>query len=440
MADGVVAEVAPLVEGAESKPDEGRFLNKNIVLLWQGQLVSALGDVSYDIALGFWVMAVTGSTALMGTLMAASAIPRIVLSPFAGVWVDRGDRKAFIVLMDVIRGLLVLGVGIAALMGILKIWMVLVAGILLGASSAFFQPAAGSVLPDLVAKQHLMKANSAFAIIRTGSGLLGNGIGGFIYATIGAPLMFLFNGISYLFSAFTELFISVPKIEHVKKDARFWSDMNDGLRYVKDTPGMRQLFFSAAAVNFFASMSFVLILPFFQQTTGLGPERYGITMAALTGGMLLGMVLSSVLKISNKNRFPVFAVGVTLMTGFWMLFPLMNNFILMVAAIFAGGVFNAIINIIIETILQLTIPQHMRGKVGGLLSAISGGLTPLAMATGGFLGEFLPLNLTIAGGFAAILVLIIPLMFTRQFRSFFHGGGEEPQPAAGDAQTPSEPR
>jgi DHA3 family macrolide efflux protein-like MFS transporter len=84
MADGVVAEVVPLVEGAESKPDEGRFLNKNIVLLWQGQLVSALGDVSYDIALGFWVMAVTGSTALMGTLMAASAIPRIVLSPFAG--------------------------------------------------------------------------------------------------------------------------------------------------------------------------------------------------------------------------------------------------------------------------------------------------------------------------------------------------------------------
>ncbi|EOC99754.1 MFS transporter [Caldisalinibacter kiritimatiensis] len=70
-----------------------RLWTKDFFLLWQGQLVSALGDVVYSIALGFWVLKVTGSTALMGTLMAASVLPRVIISPFAGVFVDRSDRK-----------------------------------------------------------------------------------------------------------------------------------------------------------------------------------------------------------------------------------------------------------------------------------------------------------------------------------------------------------
>ena len=70
-----------------------RLWNRGFLLLWQGQLVSSLGDVIYEIALGFWILAVTGSTAMMGSLMAASALPRILVAPFAGVLVDRSERK-----------------------------------------------------------------------------------------------------------------------------------------------------------------------------------------------------------------------------------------------------------------------------------------------------------------------------------------------------------
>jgi len=69
-----------------------RLWNRNFLLLWQGQLVSSLGDTVYAIALGFWILAVTGSTALMGTLMAASTLPRVLVGPLAGVVVDRRDR------------------------------------------------------------------------------------------------------------------------------------------------------------------------------------------------------------------------------------------------------------------------------------------------------------------------------------------------------------
>jgi DHA3 family macrolide efflux protein-like MFS transporter len=77
----------------------------SFLLLWQGQLVSILGDVVYAVALGFWILEATGSTALMGALLAVSTLPRIVVSPIAGVIVDRSDRRKLMIWMDVIRGI-----------------------------------------------------------------------------------------------------------------------------------------------------------------------------------------------------------------------------------------------------------------------------------------------------------------------------------------------
>jgi len=106
--------------------------------------------VVYEIALGFWILAVTGSTALMGSLMAASSLPRILVSPFAGVIVDRGDRRWILTLMDLIRGLAVILVAWAAFAGRIQVWMVFAAGVILGTCGAFFSPAVGSATPDLV--------------------------------------------------------------------------------------------------------------------------------------------------------------------------------------------------------------------------------------------------------------------------------------------------
>ena len=80
---GPVAGTGLGAETQVAKPHGQGIWNLNYLLLWQGQLVSALGDAMYAIALGFWVLEKTGSTAMMGTLMAASTLPRVVISPFA---------------------------------------------------------------------------------------------------------------------------------------------------------------------------------------------------------------------------------------------------------------------------------------------------------------------------------------------------------------------
>ncbi|MEW8986835.1 MAG: MFS transporter, partial [Bacillus sp. (in: firmicutes)] len=137
-----------------------RLWSMNFFLLWQGQLVSTLGDSIYEIALTFWILYETGSPGLMGALLATSLLPKVLISPFAGVIVDRTDRRKMIILMDFIRGVCILFVGIAAIFGFLEIWMAFVAGIILGGCAAFFNPAVTSTIPDIVPTSQIVQASA----------------------------------------------------------------------------------------------------------------------------------------------------------------------------------------------------------------------------------------------------------------------------------------
>jgi MFS transporter, DHA3 family, macrolide efflux protein len=404
------------------KPD--RIWNINFLLLWQGQFVSAVGDVAYEIALGFWVLAVTGSTALMGTLMAAATIPRVILSPFAGVVVDRVNRKWLLVLMDAARGTAVVFVAVAAYQDALKIWMVFAAGIIIGLGAAFFNPATLSIVPDLVKKDDLVKANSFFSMIRAGSGILGNSLGGILYGLLGAPLMFLVNGLSYIFSSISEIFIAVPTIHKNKDRSKFFDDMKDGMTFVWQLRSLRFMMIIAGVFNFFAWIALVLILPLFQRTAGLGATRYGFTMALFTIGMLLGMGLTAAVKIDASKRFFVFTLCTLSFILCLTLFPLWNIFPLMLILVFFGGFTNSIVNVLLISIIQLAVPADKRGKVMGFLETLTQGLTPIGMAAGGFLGEYLPIKFVISGSFIVIGIIILPALFFNRTKDFFSTEGE----------------
>ncbi len=405
-------------EGSARGPAGGRLWNRSFLLLWQGQLVSAVGDVAYEIALGFWILIATGSTGLMGALMAASMLPRIALAPVAGTWVDRSDRKRLLVTMDAIRGIAVLLVGVAALAGVLQVWMVFAAGIVIGLAGAVFNPAVGSVVPDLVGEDRLVRANSYFSMIRAGSGIVGNTAGGLLFTILGAPLMFLLNGLSYLFSALSELFIRVPAIHHRTGRPHFWADMTDGMTFAWRSPGLRFFLTAAAIVNFTAMIGYVLILPLFQRTPGLGPARYGVLLAALTGGMLLGMACIAAVRVHQGNRLAI-VVGSFLGTAlFWGVFPLFERFELMLPFVALGGVCNGVLNVLVQSLVQMRVPQAMRGKIMGLLETATGGLVPLGVALGGLLGEFLPLRPVICASFLAVALLAVPLALSKGLRAF----------------------
>jgi len=388
-----------------------KLWNLNFFLLWQGRLVSVVGDIVYEIALGFWILAVTGSTTLMGTLMAATVLPRVIISPFAGVWVDRSDRKWLLVLMDLVRGILVILVGIAAITGHIQIWMVFVTGVILGICGAFFGIAVGSAIPDIVPKTHIVKANSAFSLVSTGAGIVGSSAGGFLYKLLGAPLMFLINGISYIISGFAEVFVKIPQVQHQKKESHFFEDLRSGFSFVWNEKGIRYIMLIATVLNFFVSMGFMLLIPLFQRTKYLGPGLYGILMGTFAGGLFLGVLLTSTINIKPSNRFFVFFWCSIVFSTMFVVIPLYLYFPLMLVLSFVAGTTNAILNVLFSSILQLTVPQDKRGRVFGLLDTLSQGLTPLSYAVGGILAGFIPLRPFISACFVITLFSFVPMAF-----------------------------
>ncbi len=408
------------------------IFNFNYLLLLQGNLVSGIGDVIYVMALGFWVLAETGSTALMGTLMASTALPRVLLSPFAGVIVDRQSRKKIIVLMDIMRGVAVLFVAVAALFGFLKIWMVFLAGIVIGSCAAFFSPAVNALIPEIVPESEVIRASSAHSSVHTVSEIIGNFVGGSLLSILGAPVIFLLNGITFVFSGISEMFIRVKESSLASREVTFFQDMKGGLGFVWNVKGIRFLFFSIAIINLCSSTAVVLFIPFFHKATGLtvpflgtldghmevfakilgssidfssaGKIAYGLVMAGMTLGMFGGFSAVAFMKIKPAVRFRLMLFFALLQVLFMTSFPFMKNVLLMCIAVIVYGFVLGVNNTFMMGSLQMTVPREKLGKVFGLAGIMGGGLAPVGMALGGVLAEFINPAYVISGAFALLIL------------------------------------
>jgi MFS family permease len=420
--------------------ERSRVWNRDFFLLWQGQLVSSVGNVAFNIALGFWVLRRTGSSAAMGSVIAVSALVQALGGPAAGVFADRWPRKWIIVATDFLRGIIILGGAALAFADLLQVWMVLVGAVGIGACAALFRPAVRASVPDLVPESQLDRGNSAFSIIQQLSGIVGNSVGGALYAFVGAPIMFLLNGISFLLSGVSEAFmrlphhirpgqtpaeapedVPAPALEPVAANLRqtsrtraFFGEMKEGLRFVWGHPVLRLQFFNIGVLNFFLTMGGVLYLPYFERSEQFAPTDYGLTMAILTGGALLGSVLLQFVTLKPEQRFPVFATMAVVFSFGRTLIVSFPNLGVILSLAFVSGFAVSLINTIVMSTVQAIVPKEMRGKVFGLTGSLSGGLIPLGIAIGGVLGDLFPIPLIVPATGIVTALGFLPLLLDRR--------------------------
>lgn len=414
---------------AKAKPS--RLWNKNFFLLWQGQLVSLLGDRIYQIAMGFWILELTDSKTLMGLMMASAAIPAILLAPLAGAIVDRSNRKVIMVSMDLVRGIGILGLGFWSLSGDLPIWLIFAVSIVLSLAGTFFNPAIASVLPDLVPAKDLSRANSMQGMSDTGTSALGNPLGGLLYTLIGAPLLFVANGVSYLLSAFTELFIDIPLV-HKPTEAKkpLWADMKEGVRFVWGDRGLRYHIIGFGGLAFLSVGAIIMLMPLFHDRPDLDAADYGYVMTALTAGMFAGFAVTSGLRISHLQRRWVFLVAGTVCMGLMATLPYLPVWAMYVVLPLAGAS-GAWLITLIRTAIQLYVPADKRGKVFSLLGSITMSLAPASMIISGILADAIGVGPLFTGGFAGSAFFILWLGTRAPFIALLSIEGE-PEPDEDD--------
>ena len=421
-----------------------KLLNRNFFLLWQGQFVSQLGSQAFAIAMMFWIKHETGSATLMGMLMMASTIPSVLLGPVAGTFADHHSRKLIIVWCDILNGLAVLTLAGLLFLAPEKtdfaiVWLFVVSVFLMTVST-FFRPAISAAIPDLVPADKLTAANSMNQFSMQLSGFLGQGAGGVLYRVLGAPMLFLIDGVSYLFSAFSEAFITIPQTIPEKTKGirasweRFKTDTIAGFRFVWDSSGLKSLFGVAAFLNFLL-VPIMVLLPFFvEDFLHATPDWFGYMMAGFGVGAMIGYVAAGAIKVSGRPRAAVVISALIVMSALFMSIGFATGPKVALVLFVALGLTNGLVNINIATVIQITTPSEIRGRVMGLLGTIAGGLTPIAMGLSGVVADLvdqnIPLIIIVCG--AASTALSIAIAFNRHFRQFL---AYEPPPATPESAT-----
>lgn len=404
-----------------------RLWNRNFTVLWQGQLISDFGNATFAVTLGFWVLSVTatpempqGNLALMGLIEACFALPSVILGPFAGAVADRINRKSILIAADLVRGILFAAMGAMLLFNVFPFWVIFPLAILSGASGAFFSPAISASIPDIVPKDSLSKANSARGLSSTLTQLMGNSLGGILYAVLRAPLLILLNGISYLYAAVSQLFIKLPVRKSEGPRTDIVHDMSRGLKYSFGHKGIRTMLITSMLINFFAVIGLSLMTPLFNSTPGFGVQKYGLMMGTMMLGAVIGMLTLSAVKIKPQQRSRIFGIALMSMVCVMVPIAIIGNVNWLYPLAFIAGINNAIVNVMVQTIMQSTVPAEHRGKVFGILGMVSGGLQPIAMAVSGVIGGTFGIRPTIITTFSLLVVAAMPMLFDRHFKAFIN--------------------
>lgn len=364
--------------------------NRSFLLLWLGQLVSQMGDRVHAIALMWWVLEKTGSAALMGTVLIAATVPAVVLGPIAGGYVDRWNRKAVIVGADFLRGGLVIAVATLAIRGRLEVWQLLAATTLMSAAAVFFIPAVGATIPNLVRRSEITRANSLSQMVMQGTGIAGPALGGVLVALWGVGGVFLLNGVSFVLSGISELFISVPPTEGAAAARKhIVSELADGFRFVRRQSTIFGVLRTAAVLNFFTA-PFAFLLPIAaKDLLGKGSAEFGVIMAALSAGFLGASAFLAIAR-DRERKHPFIILGIAFTGVCLLLMGLVVSYPAYVVLMAAVGILLGFANILTMAYFQSVIPDDMRGRVFGFMTTLAGGLQPLAFGILGVMADVVP--------------------------------------------------
>ena len=397
-----------------------KLWNKDYILMLQGNAVSAIGDVLYSVAIGYWVYEKTGSSALMGIMSSISMFMVMFVSPFSGSIVDKCSRKTIILGMDLLRGLIMLIVGALAFTDKLSVPIVLAAAFLASACSVFFGPAVSTLMLDIIPHDDMVRGQSVHSGINSLINLVGKALSGALVAFLGVPLIIVINGISYLFSAATEVFIHVPKTAQQGEKVTVSGILRDFGLAIREIFGSRflRLFVPCALIlNLLGAGPMTLMLPFCLEK-GFTVDMYGYLMSVETAASLICVSLLGIVKLKPKARYYMMASGFLVSIPIYILAYLSKQFILMCVLFFLGAFTNCMGNAVFNASLMLALPEENRGAILGFVSAASTGGCALSAVIFGVLCDVFPLYLVFVIGNVLTILPMLYLCLHKNTRAF----------------------
>jgi len=244
--------------------------------------------------------------------------------------------------------------------------------------------------------------------------------------------LFLFNGVSYLFSSFSEMFITIPqkklrKIEN-KHDAivEFKKNFIQGFRYIWRRGGLKHVVLLYSLLAFF-TQPIIILIPFFVKLfldTGANWQEWvGFLSAANGFGSMVGFFLANFIKAKGSKRSTLIIISTLFEAIAFGVFGFMRNPFAALVVAFIAGIFAGFVMVNMIVILQVTTPSEIRGRLFGVLGTLNGALAPIAIALAGVIADALDKNIPVIYYFCSTAMFIVALVMTsfKSYRQFLEG-------------------
>jgi len=372
---------------------------RNVIIFLTGQGITLFGSMMVHYAIQWHITLTTQSGVAMMLMSISVAIPMFFVSPFAGVWADRYSKKLLINIAD--AGIAVVTLIMAAMfsLGFEYIALLMVCVAVRGLGQGVQTPAVSSFLPEMVPTEHLMRVNAFNSSLQSAVMFLSPVAGGALISFMPVQAALYIDvataviGISLLV-----FFVKTPPREKRQEQKSAWSDMAEGLKYIKGNAFVKKLLIIYMLFNLLIAPAAVLAPLQTVRDFGEEPWRLVAIELAFFVGMALGGVLIGAWG-GFKNKSYTLALGSMLSSLFVIGLGLFDNFILYLASMGLMGFFWSGFNAPMTTVMQIRVDADYMGRVFSVLTMLSSIMMPLGMTIWGPLADAVKIDwLMIASG------------------------------------------
>ena len=368
------------------------------ILVWLGQFVSLFGSRLTEFALAVWVFQKTDSLTQFALIFLLFYLPNVLISPLAGVIVDRWNRRYCMIISDLIAGIVSFIIMLLVVNEQLEVWHIYFAIVILSLMNAFQLPAYTASITQLVGKKNLIRANGMVQVATAVVKIIAPAIAGILIGIIDYKGILAVDLGTFIFAMITLFYVRFPKVKHDQeasknsdrhKQNKFSNVLEDALsswNYIVQRSNLVKLLMFIAVTYFTFSMSEVLFWAFILSFST--SENLGILLSIGGIGMLLGSLLITTHKQGLNFRLSIIVLSVLLQGMLMIMFSVKTSLITAGIGIFGYLFVQPIIISCNLSIWQSKIPSNLQGRVFALQQLLERSLAIIAYIMIGPLVDF----------------------------------------------------
>ena len=395
--------VAPRSSGWALPKTFSALRHRNYRLFFAGQLTSLIGTWMQNVAQAWLVFQITNSPFYLGVVSFAGAIPVLFLSLWAGLIVDRVSKRTLLIATQTSMMVLAFILSADVFLGWVQPWHIVILAFLLGVANTFDAPARQAFVVDMIdAREDLQNAIGLNSAIFQMARIIGPTIAGITLALIGSAWCFLLNGVSFLAVIAGLWMMQVKPLVGVRRDASQFAQIRQGLGYIRRNQVVLTLLGMVAVANIFAFGYSALLPAFADDVLNSGPEGLGLLSAAVGVGALIGaLAVASLGDFQHKGK--LLTLGNLFFPAMVLLFAISTNFPVSMLLLVGAGVGFMVQNAMTNTLIQLAVPDELRGRVMGVYMLVFQGFFPVGSLMAGEIGQQFSVPIGAAFGGAVAL-------------------------------------